>query len=409
MAVLLTLAAGLFSGFRIQTPSRSWMRPALVTMQIALATCLIYATGLLGESLWKMQNVPLGIATDHLLSARVDLLAKESGKRDEIWNALKERVSVLPGIESQTLSDSLPPSQRSSSMIYSRISADGKPEDLRGGTGGMVCIRFIAPSYFQTLRISMLKGRTFNERETDAIIVSASLARRLFDGAIDVVGRSVRPGTGETWRTIVGVVADVNNNGIETGDPEYYLPLASESGPNHLYLTARTGGDPQLIADLIRAEVHALDPHVPLTFETMEQRSSKLTERSRFNAAILTFFAIAGLLIGTLGVYGVVCFLISQRRKEVAVRMAVGATRTQIRNLILGTAIRWTVAGMVASAALMAAALPLVRHLLFETPPARPLLMLVAIVVMTGAVLCASLGPANRAANSDPMPILKQD
>ena len=113
VAVLLTLAAGLFSGFRIQTPSRSWMRPALVTMQIALATCLIYATGLLGESLWKMQNVPLGIATDHLLSTRVDLLAKESGKRDEIWNALKERVSVLPGIESQTLSDSLPPSQRS--------------------------------------------------------------------------------------------------------------------------------------------------------------------------------------------------------------------------------------------------------------------------------------------------------
>jgi hypothetical protein len=407
-ALLLAAAAGLVSGFRIQEPSRGWLRPALVTLQIALAGSLLYAACLLGESLWKMQNVPLGIATNHLVSTRVRFMEKQAGVRDAMWKALDQRVAGLPGVVNYAFSDSLPPLGRTMMMIYSRISIDGKPEDLRGGTGGMVCARTVSPGYFQALRIPVRKGRTFTVNERDAIVLSARLAQRLF-GTLDVVDRKVQPGTGEGWRNVVGVVADVNNNGIETGDPEYYLPLAREEGPNGLFLTLSTSGDPKLLADLTRAEIHAVDPHAPVSFETMEQRSAKLTERPRFNAVILTCFAIAGLLIGAIGVYGVVSFLILQRSKEIAVRMAIGATAAQIRRLILGASLRWTAAGVIAGAMLMAAILPLFRSLLYETPPARPWLMLATLTTLAVAVFLASLAPANAAARTDPMRTLKQD
>jgi putative ABC transport system permease protein len=294
-------------------------------------------------------------------------------------------------------------------MIFSRISVDGKQEDLSQGSGGMANVRFIGPSYFDTFRIPVLKGRTFEPREPEAIILSEKIARKLFNGSIDVIGHSIRPGTGESWRTVVGVVGDVHNKGIESGDPEYYLPLSREPDASALALTVRTQGEADLVATLLRAEIHAIDPHLPLKFETMEQITGKLTATPRFSAAVLLFFTLSGLLIGATGVYAVVSFLISQRSKEIAVRIAVGATAGQIRGMVLGTSMRWAGAGIVGSGMLLAGILPLIRNLLYETPPTRPLLIVAVLAMLGLVVLGASVIPARRAARTDPMGVLRQD
>jgi putative ABC transport system permease protein len=208
---------------------------------------------------------------------------------------------------------------------------------------------------------------------------------------------------------VVGVVGNVHNKGIESGDPEYYLPLSRERDAGGLILTVRTSGEPERIIDLIRTEIHALDPHLPLKFETMQQITGKLTARPRFSAAILAFFSLAGLFIGATGVYAVVSFLISQRSKEIAVRMAVGASASQIRRMILSTSLQWAAAGMLGSAAVLSVVLPLIRNLLYRTAPTRPWLIVTVLVAIGVVVIAASLPPARRAARSDPMPVLRQD
>jgi putative ABC transport system permease protein len=406
--------AGMLAGMRV-TSSRVWTRPALVTLQIALATALLYVTTLLGESLWKMQNVRLGITTENVISVPISLSRFRYGQpaqRTAFWEQLEQRIPRLPGMENFTLSDSLPPTGRTQVMIFSRIQIDGKAEDLRGGTRGMATLRNVMPSYFELLKIQLLQGRIYTNEDRavkdPGIVIDHNMAQKLY-GSTTAVGRRVKPGPDAPWLTVLGVVDTVRNAGLETGDPEYYYVLPKATDSWGLNLVVRTTGDPKLVTSLIRSEIASIDPHIPLNFETMEQRTSKLTERPRFNAGILGFFSLAGLLLGATGIYGVVSFLVSQRTKEIGVRMALGATARQIRGLVLRNALIWTAAGCLAGSALVILVLPYLRELLYQTQPARPLAGAAVLLCMAVVAILAAMVPAVRASKLDPMQTLRQD
>lgn len=407
------------SGGARHTRATGWLRPALVMMQVAFASALLYSASVLGESLWRMQQVPLGIATSNRMVALIQLRDshyEQPAARDAFWNSLTERVSKLPGIERFALSDSLPPAGRTAVGIYSRMRVDGRPEDLRGGTGGMVVWRSVSPAYFATLGVPLRFGRLFNEEDRrtpdERMILSETLARRFFPTPETSIGHTIQRGPGAQPATVIGIVADAKNNGFERDDPEFYTPLPGQNLRPVLTLTVQVapGASDTLTRQLLRSELTALDPHIPVTIEALEDRTAKLTAGAKFNTTVLALFSLAGLLLGATGIFSVVSFLVSQRTREIGVRVALGATSQNIRKMILSYAVRWTAAGCVAACALIAYTAPHLQKLLYrQTSPASPQAAAVVLTVMALIAIGSALVPAMRAARLDPIQTLRED
>ena len=254
---------------------------------------------------------------------------------------LQTRLKKIPGISSVALSDSLPPSGGMQETSYSNIEIAGRPRTPQG-TGGMVGFRQVTPGHFSTLETEILQGRGFNDDDLfpsqNVVILSDALARRLFFNG-DALGKSLRfdlngPGP---WRTIVGVAADVRNNGLEhRSDPEFYIPWKDDPEEyfGHAFVIIPTPLNPDTIAKWVRSEVASIDPAQPVIIEAMAQRVSKLADRARFNAVLLTLFALTGVCLAAVGLFGVVGFLVAQTHARD--RGAHGARGDSTRYLAIG-------------------------------------------------------------------------
>jgi putative ABC transport system permease protein len=226
---------------------------------------------------------------------------------------------------------------------------------------------------------------------------------------------------------VVGVCGDVPNNGLsQTPDPEYYLPRKKITDPNagrdaimagrslHIYdgeafIIVRGSARPDVIASWIRTSAAALDRTVPVTIATIEQRMHAVSERPRFTAVLLSFFALVGVVLAAGGLYGLISFLVLQRTREVGVRMAVGATSGQIVQLILAHALRWTLAGVAAGLVAAAVAARSLGSLLFQVHAENPALFGAAALLMIAVSVAAALAPSLRAAKIDPMIALRHE
>lgn len=398
---------------RRATARRTWTRPALVATQIAFASALLYTAALLSESLWRMQSVPLGLATENVLTAEFELSQKlyaEPSQRLAFWRQLSDRIAGLPGVAAFAMSDSLPPIGRAGSMIFAGISIDHRESQTAEGTGGMVPFRSVSPGYFKTLGIPILRGSDLLPADSGkAAVISQMLAERLY-GSIEVVGRPIRLGLGEPWLVVRGVAANVVNSPNLSSAPEYYQPIEDDIPRRRsMYLSIRTNADLRAMQNLVRGAAAEVDSRLPVQFATIEQRASSLTEGSRFNAVVLGLFSIAGLLLGASGVYGVVSFLVAQRTRELGVRMALGATSRQVGQLVLRYALLCAVAGCFVAALLMFAILPKFQGLLFETRTVDWRIGLAVLVTMAAIALLAAIAPALRAARLHPLDALRQD
>jgi putative ABC transport system permease protein len=274
----------------------------------------------------------------------------------------------------------------------------------------------VTPGYFPALGIRIVRGRGFSEEDRSPserpVILSELLAKKLFPNGEDPVGKSFRFGNRGEWRTIVGIAADVKNNGLAaTADPEFYLPWKNE--PDGYYRVARvivqSPIDSRIISQWVREQIAAMDPTVPVTIQAMSARIAKLADRPRFNAALLSIFAGMGVLLAAIGIYGVVGFLVEQQTREIGVRMALGATPQNILQMVLVKTGRWTIAG--AAAGLLGAWMcaRLLKSLLFQVRAHDPLLLGLSVVVLIAVAFVAAWIPARRAMRVDPLVALRYE
>jgi putative ABC transport system permease protein len=210
----------------------------------------------------------------------------------------------------------------------------------------------------------------------------------------------------------VGIAANVKNNGIEgQAEPEFYIPWKNEDNQSfrvaHVILC--TPLDPRTMSDWLRSETAALDPALPVTIETMPQRVGKLSQRPRFNAALLALFAALGMLLAAVGIYGVVGFLVAQRTQEIGVRMALGATPQSILKMVLGNVAGWIAAGAITGILASWFAARLLQSLLFQVSPRDPRPVAVAVAVLLVVAFLAAWIPATRAMRVDPMVALRHE
>jgi putative ABC transport system permease protein len=407
----------ILSGKETQPISRSPLRQILMTAQIAVSLVLLTGAGLLLRSFWNIENVPLGMDVQNVVTAEITLAQyryPQKPQQEAFFEQLQTRLKRIPGLTSLALSDSLPPLDRGNATIYSNIEVAGH---LRGahGTGGMVGYGWVTPEYFTALGIPILRGRRFHDADLfpseNPIILSDALARMLFPTE-EAVGKSMRFGLTGPWRVIIGVAADVKNNGLEARpDPQFYLPWKDDPeeyfGRAHVII--RTPVNSNAMANWLRSEAASVDPAQPLTIETMSQRVSKLADRPRFNAVLLSLFALMGISLAAIGMYGVVGFLVAQRTREIGVRMALGATPQSILKLVLGHVARWTVVGALLGLAGSWFAMRLLRSLLFQVPAHDPWLFCLATAALVAIAFVAGWIPARRAMRVDPMVALRHE
>jgi len=432
-ALLLSLACGVLFGLAIafQTPRMETLgagrslpgghhrfRQSLVAVQICVSLVLLAGAGLLLRSLWNLENQPLGIRAENVVTATVTLgrtAYPEPAQRLAIFEEMERRLRGIPGAADVALAESLPPAGNSmGSMLYAAIDVRGRPR-FTNGTGGPVEWRWVTPRYFSVLGIPILQGRTFQEEDRDpsrnVVILSDTLARRMFPGE-NPLGQQIRPGRQGEWLTVVGVAANVKNNGlIERDHPEYYVPRKHSPVNVTAGATAiiRAATTPQAMARSVRAEIATLDATLPVTIETMEQRVGKFAERPRFNALLLAIFASLGVLLAAIGLYGVISFLVEQRTPEIGVRMALGATPGAIARMVLQQAAVWTTAGAALGVIGSLVAVRLLEHLLFQVSAKDPWTFAAAVAVLLGVAFAAAWIPSRRAAHMDPMRVLRRE
>jgi predicted permease len=366
-----------------------------------------------------LQHVDLGIQPDNVSTVRFFLSPARYPTLPEqlsFFNQLEERVEAMPGVAAAGLTDSLPPSESALTQPYSVLIPDGQ-RSPESGTGGILATRLVSPGYFEALGIRILSGRSFQDSDQDPgqnpILVNETLAQRLFPNG-GAVGQQVQS------YTVIGVAADVANGPIErTVVPEYYKVRKRRPDPvfsgrldelnRNGILVIRSALSPASVTAAVRAVVRDLDPNLPVTFGTLTERVEDATARSRFIAALLGLFAAIGLIVAAVGLYGVMSFWVSRRTPEMAVRLAVGATRADIAKLVLASAARVTFAGVLIGLAGTLTLNRLLGTLLYNVRANDPSIMALAVALLVAAVFVGAWLPSRRASSIDPMNALRHE
>jgi len=395
----------------------AWARRFLVVGQIAVSMVLLAGAALLMRSFSSIERQNLGLRTNGVLAAHIALPQYRyttSQQRMEFYLAAEAALRRLPGVTAVGMSNWLPPADTHESQIFANIQVDGKPH-FADGTGGMVTWRWVTPDYFKALEIPIVRGQRFTEAERISnehfLIVSSLLATRLF-GDADPIGQHVKPGPNDPWSTVVGVAANVKNKSL-TGDdePEFYRlrrSVAEDWAPWNA-IVVKTSLAPTAMAPWIRGQIAQIDPTLPVEVETLSQSVSKLADRPRFETALVGFFALCGLLMAVIGLYGVIAFVATQRTQEIGVRMALGATRMNILRLVAGEGVRLILLGGVLGLGAALGTCRLLKSLLFQVGPYDPWTYAGAAMLLVVVALAAALVPARAAMRVEPVVALRYE
>ncbi len=393
------------------------VRQSLVIVQIAVSLVLLTSASLLLRSFWNLRNQPLGMHANSVLAASISLGYQRYPKPEQqmaFARQLEARLRRLPGVEVLAISDSLPPGGWHHDHILAAIRVAGRPLSAEG-TGGTVAWRWVTADYFRALAIPIIEGRPFHEQDEDSsdhfIIISKLLADRLFPGQ-NAVAQHLQPGLDGPWYTVVGIAENVKNDGLTGKDePEYYRLRRNraEDWSRDSAVIVRTSMPPSVMAGWLRSEIADLDPTLPVDIQTMDQRVSELAGRPRFETALLGLFALVGVLLAAIGIYGLLSFMVTQRTQEIGVRMALGATRGDVLKLITGTGTRLVAIG--AGVGLLASLIVgrAMATLLFGVGPADPLSLAAVVLLLAGVALLASWIPARAATKVNPLVALRYD
>lgn len=386
----------------------------LVVLELAIAVVLLVGAGLLGKSFYRLLHVELGFQPDHLATLQVALPETRYAKDEQVVAVERQivnRVAGLPGVKTVGIGSRLPVSGNDST-VWIRFA--GRPYH---GEHNEVNQRDVSGAYLSTLQAKLLGGRYFTDAEDASkpgvVIINRALARQYFPGE-DPIGKRIGDDdlAPKSMREIVGVVDDVKEGALDSEIwPAVYFPF-NQSTDTYFSLVVRTSQAEQAVLPMLTAAIHQIDPGIgTMDPATMVHRINDTPSASlhRSSAALVGGFAVLALLLGVVGLYGVIAYSVGRRTREIGVRMALGAQRSSVYQLILKEAVWLTASGIAAGLLCSVLAATLMRKLLFDVHSWDvPTLAGVAAVLSISALLASYL-PARRAASVDPAVALRTE
>jgi len=394
---------------RRTTGFRPGARLALIATQVALTVALLGASGLLLHSLLNLVRVPLGFHSEQTFTMTVSLHPAhypDAQSQSALFERVLARLRAAPGTIEASWS-SAPPLDMV--IITTGFPVDGAAESREAG---MLRIRFTTPGYMETFRIPILTGRTFQEADRDgppAAILSQAAAHILFPGQ-NAVGHTIKPLAGP-WHEVVGVAGDIRSGGLtRNGEAEVYLirnrrARSMRSGA----LTLRTALKTTDAIGLLKQSLAGVDPQLPADIKSVAEEVAGLTARPRFLAALVAAFAGLAVFVAAAGLYAVASFLVTQRTREIGIRIALGAGLPAIARQVAGEAFYWIAAGAVLGYALAQIASRALMAELFNVPATDAWSWASTIGVLAVSVLLALIAPALRAVRVDPAVALRSE
>lgn len=390
---------------------RRW-RGMLVVTELALAVLLLVGSGLLLKSLWHLQHVDLGVRTERVLTAYVELPRQRYAEPQQFINfydQVLEKARALPGVRSVALSNSLPPNITEFSDDFA---IEGHPADKQQTPPIAYMIR-VTPDYFSTLGVTLRRGRSFTTADTAnslaVALISETTARQFFPNE-DPIGKRINMNDQgpPAWVQIVGIVTDVKYTGL-TGEaqPAIYQPLA-QAQSSSIALVIKTETDPLSHIASVREMMKSVDSNLPIAANyTLEQLMDLATAQPRFRTTLIALFAALALILACVGIYGVISYTVTQRTHEIGIRLALGAQTRDVLRLVLQQGLLLTLAG-VGSGSLAALALTrFMQDLLFSVSATDPLTFIVIALLLISVALLACWIPARRATQVDPLEALR--
>jgi putative ABC transport system permease protein len=393
------------------------LRKSLVVTEIALAVILVIGSGLMIRAFWKLQQVKIGFDPKGVVSFSLNLpsVKYDDNQRLQFTNALEQKLSTIPGVATVSLAAGLPPLRQ---IDANDTEIEGYQPTPDSPAENVDYWNIVGNNYFKTMKIRSLEGRTFEPQDDNpdamkVVVVNQALAKRFWTGS--PIGRRVNPGFAEpkVWFTIVGVVEDTKNAGMDKpAGPELYFQARQVNqflGSNVSFVVRGTN-DSTPLEGSIRGAVRELDPTLPVyNLWSMNELVSKSMVQPRFLALLLATFSGIALFLAAIGIYGVMAYSVAQRTQEIGVRMALGARTLHVMQLVFGQSLGMLLIGIVIGLAGAFALTRLMRTLLFEITATDPLTYVSVIGLLTVVALLACYIPARRAAKVDPLIALRYE
>jgi len=383
------------------------LRQVLVVGQVALSLIALIAAGLFLRSLQQIQEINPGFDTTHVLAARLNLgregYTEEQGF--QFHDRLLERAASLPGVTSVAIAQNLP----FQGGIARSVLLEGSEASEQDRT--LVQVNVISPGYLQTVGIPVLEGRDFTAQDTAntplVVVVNETMAQKFLPKG-SAVGRRFRFFGDRADTTIIGMARNAKYNGlVEQPQPFIYQPMRQAYSPA-VNLLVRTRGDATQLAPATRALIGQLDPRLSiLRLQTLGEQVELVLAPNRVIVTLLAVFGILALLLAAVGLYGVASYSVTQRTREIGIRMALGAPRTSVMRMVLSQAIVLVAAGVFAGLAVAALLAQSIRGLLVGVQPTDPITFVLTAAVLVCIAVLASYFPARRAMRIDPLVALR--
>jgi predicted permease len=382
-------------------------RASLVVAEVGLACVLFSGAGLLLRSFLRLLEVDLGFQPSHAFSLRLDYdYGAKQAKLNAYFGEVLRRVTAAPGIEAAGITDALPMGQnRSWGMLPKGRSY---PRDQL-----ITFVNMVAPGYLEAMGMHMRAGRGFNWHDTDTsepvLLVNETLARRAWPGE-DAVGKEVQMDSTH-FRRVVGVVANVRETSLEEqAGAAMFLPIMQTLDLAEVQLIVRSKLQVESVTPGVKAALRSLDLNQPVRdLQPLEERVDRVASPRRFFAVLVSGFALFGLLLASLGIYGVISYSVTRRTKEIGIRMALGATPRAVRWNVVGGTLRLALIGIGAGTVASLMVSRLIASLLFGVSPADPATFLGMVMVLGLVAVAAGYVPARRASRVDPTIALRAD
>lgn len=393
------------SGRRLST------RDLLVVSQVALSLVLLIGSALFLKSLQNAYRADLGFETRDALLASVDLSLQRYGTsaQKEFETQIRTRLAALPGVLSVATTAFMP---LTTSGMRGLVTVDGHP--VREGEDSEIDMNSVSLGYFETMGISLLAGRDFADRDNQGAplvaVINDAMARRYWPDQDPIGKRISLSGPQGPFVDIVGVVKNGTYHAL--GEPEIayiYLPEA-QNPVGRFTIIARTSGNAGALADPLRRQVRELDKSLALfDVRTLSEHIDEALSQERMIATLLGAFGLLALLLAAVGIYGVMSYSVTQRTRELGVRIALGAEPSDILKLVVGRGLMLTLIGSALGLLAAASLTRVVEGLLFGVKPTDPVIFVAITVLLTGVALVASFVPARRASKVDPMTAVRYE